>query len=273
MDTEALKKLNKPSFKKPPVVEVVASIQFNEPNIFEMRQFKDIWDRLDHKKYSKYAEMPPLERITDGKSQVIKFSNFPGLRRVWLEDENNNKLIQLQEDRLILNWRHPNVNIKTDCIYPRYENIIEEFFSIFDVFQKYLSEKQNRLSNPDLLELTYVNFIEVDGNEIENVNSIFKDFNWVIQDRILNTPTFIDQKLIYDIPDMASQLKCTIRSHQSPENGCDGILYELSVRGGINEIETSVMRTWYDNARLWIVNSFKDSTHEDMHKVWGLENE
>jgi uncharacterized protein (TIGR04255 family) len=273
MDTLQLEKLPRPSFENPPVVEVVMGLQFDKPHSINMVDFAKLWEEFGKEEYSDYKELAPLERMVEGPSQIFKFSNLPEMRRVWFENPKENTLIQTQEDRLIFNWRRPTENLDESNCYPRYEKINNEFFSIYDRFEKYLQNSGVEVSKPDILELTYMNFIEYDGEKIPDANAIFKDFNWFVEDRILNRPSFIDQKLIYEIPDMLSKLKCTIKSYQNPENGNEGLIYELSVRGTVNELERKNMQQWYNNARLWIVHGFKDSTNTEMHKKWGISDE
>lgn len=271
MNTEQLKEKPKPSFKNPPLIEVVAGVQFENPLGFKTLDLADVWEGFDKKKFPKYREMPPLDPILENNVQLIDFRNIPPMRRFWFEDSDDSALIQVQEDRLIYNWKRPEKNYEEINCYPRYENVIEDFFKYFSVFQEVLKAKDVTNLNPSFLELSYINLIDLPTEGLSAIEKIFRDMRWGAGDRILPVAENVRSRRFFEIPDLPLKLVADITTRQKKRDGKVVLQYELSVRGPVKDISMETMREWFDNARLWITFGFLDTTTDSMHKKWGVE--
>ena len=60
----------------------------------------------------------------------------PPTQRYWFLTEDGTKLVQVQADRFMFNWRQ----VKGDEIYPRYESLVPEFQSLLETFLRYAAE-------------------------------------------------------------------------------------------------------------------------------------
>ena len=123
MNTEDLKKLDKPKFDNPPLVEVVAGIQFERLSNIQTLDFADIWTHFGKDKFPVYREMPPLDNVG-----ALEISNLPPMRRYWFESVKKDALLQLQRDRFIYNWRRPPENMDKPNCYPKYEEVVKKDF-------------------------------------------------------------------------------------------------------------------------------------------------
>ncbi len=266
MNTEDLKERIKPKFDNPPLVEVVAGIQFEHlSTTVQTLDFADIWTSFGKNKFPTYREMPPLEN-----TGTIEFSNLPRMRRYWFESEKKDALLQLQRDRFIYNWRRPPENMDKINCYPEYENVVKkDFFNYYKKFQTVLSDKNIDIVQPSSMELSYVNLIDIPEKGISDIHHIFKDIAWNAKKRILPVPENIHHHLFFNVPDRPLKLISSLTTQQRTHDGKMVFQYELSVRGPVNNPSSTDMLEWFNDARLWINHGFVDTTHPDMHKIWG----
>ena len=79
------------------------------------------------------------------------------LPRLWMVNDNDTRLIQVQPDRLVVNWR----KVGGDDVYPRYEAIREQFTAVVDKFSAFLAEQELDELRVNQCEITYINHIPV----------------------------------------------------------------------------------------------------------------
>mgnify|MGYP006269987801 CR=1 FL=1 len=271
MNTEDLKNQPRPSFKNPPLIEVVAGVQFEHPLNLRTLDFADIWTTFDREKFPKYREMPPLKPMLPDNVHMIDMSDLPPMRRFWFETEKQDALIQTQQDRLIYNWKRPPANFDDKNCYPRYDLVIEDFFKHYDTFINLLKEKEVTNAKPSFLELSYINLIDIPENGLSDIKQIFKDIDWFSDSRILPVPDSIQHRWFFQVPDLPLRLVADLSTRQRIHDGQIALQYELSVRGPINKSSSEDMREWFDNAHLWITHGFIDTTSEYIHKKWERE--
>jgi uncharacterized protein (TIGR04255 family) len=86
----------------------------------------------------------------------IQFSLSPPTPRFWFHKGDGPALLQLQQDRIIHNWRKR----EGGQIYPRYEAVRRQFKSDVAMFSKFLAAEQIGELRPNQCEVTYINIIE-----------------------------------------------------------------------------------------------------------------
>src|SRR5579864_3896626 len=151
-----------PDFEEPPVVEVAISLQFNAFETLRSPQFGLLWNTFRKEGYSRIEEHgelePAFEEFEAGPVpkvgiRVQTFDDAPPIQRVWFLNEKQDELIQVQRDRLIVNWRR---GAQSEP-YPRYPHILKRFRSALASFTEFTtSEKLGELI-PTQCEVTYVN--------------------------------------------------------------------------------------------------------------------
>ena len=75
--------------------------------------------------------------------------------RVWLATADERRLIQVQDDVLVVNWRR-----RGDVEYPRFEPIVDDYLTLRDRWSTVLSAAGLSMPPPSVLEVTYINWIE-----------------------------------------------------------------------------------------------------------------
>ena len=122
---------------------------------------------------------------------------------------------------------------------------------------------------PSFMELNYVNLIDIPEGEISGIHGIFKDIEWNTEKRILPVPENIQHRLFFNVPDRPLKFIISLTTPQRVDDGKIVFQYELSVRGPVNNLSSKDMLEWFNDARLWINHGFVDTTHPDMHTIWG----
>lgn len=150
---------NVSGFSRPPVVETAMAVEFSTVpglTVTDMVHLADKWaDR-----YPARQEQPPLPPSTPtGGGPVLPFGPIGGVR-LWCADEERSLLLQLQHDRLILNWRAAGA---TPQRYPGYQALEAEFALRWGQLASFIEEQGIAAPVPRLAEFTYVNVIEHAG--------------------------------------------------------------------------------------------------------------
>jgi uncharacterized protein (TIGR04255 family) len=156
-----------PDFKKPPVSEVVLSLQFASIPTFRSIHVGLLWQRF-RREYPKVSEQAPLQATFETFGVVpanpapffqIEALLSPPVSRYWFEEQDGNELLQVQQDRIVHNWRKR----EADQDYPRYEAIRSRFASDVEKFTNFLATESLGELRPNQCEVTYINTIEIPG--------------------------------------------------------------------------------------------------------------
>jgi uncharacterized protein (TIGR04255 family) len=149
------------SFSNPPVAEVALSAQFaaDTVDIEALGSFAHhVRGALPRRRRQPMA--PPLVETFDRVPQVpsieIHLEAPISLPRAWFLSESEVQLVQLQHDRLTLNWRE----VEQGAPYPRYGQLRERFEELFGVLGDILRDVEQS-ADVNLVEVTYVNPIDL----------------------------------------------------------------------------------------------------------------
>ncbi len=254
--------LHLPDFETPPIAEVASSVHFTLPKPLRVYHY-GLYREAIRKDFPEYEEHPPLQSHGD---QGLQLFTTPPIPRCWFLDEKKNRLIQLQTDRFIHNWRK--VTGQED--YPRYEFIRDEFLLRWDEFVEFLKGQGLEKPKIRLCELTYVNHIPKDScwSEPSDIPGIF---NFLDEDTAfgsLPSATDLVCRLRYDLPNSQDQLHVSLVQAIRAQDEKEILRFDLTVRGPIEHAEKGEVTQWFDKAREWIVNGFADLTSKDAHNYW-----
>lgn len=262
-----------PSFERPPIAEVVCSIAFESLNELLVPHLGLFWDNVkgDYPRCEEHPLlMPVIERFeaTEKPKQQIL---IPFLPRTFFVSGDKHRLIQVQRDRFIHNWRKN----APDDDYPRYPEVIKMFRDGLAKFEAFLEEKQLGEIVPLQYELTYVNYIPAgDGwTTLADIGELLPDFAWRGEkDRFLPTPEGNNWTSVFLLPDRLGRLRVTIQNAtRSIENEkLDVIRLDLTARGIGADKSRDAMNAWFELAHEWIVLGFVDLTGDKVQREeWG----
>ncbi len=264
--TKAKNKNDLPSFRYPPVVEVVVGIQFAEPLDIRTLDVAQVWEAIGKKTYSDYKELKRLDPILPSNVMHLEISDRPDLPRYLFKKHDGTGLIQFQRDRFVYNWTRPEEASPED--YPRYNQIIKDFLDHYKKIVKALKANKRTLPTPAVMELTYVNLIECGDDNMSGAARVFKDIKWVESGRFLPTPNRMNLTYGFKIDDIKATLTANMGLVQLVKDGRNMLKLELSVKGPLQDHADTAVMNWCNTAREWIVKGFEDLTTPEMHKKW-----
>lgn len=149
-----------PEFSAPPVVEVVLGLQFEPIRGFRQAHFGMYWEMIredypltvDHGRLETRVE--PLEGKRPGPTFQVEMLDSPPTHRTWFMSDDDERLIQLQDDRFIHNWRH------RGGPYPRFERLKEQFWAAFQALGETIDRLELDRPRPRQVEVSYINWID-----------------------------------------------------------------------------------------------------------------
>jgi len=253
-----------PSYKTPPVNEVVCGMRFNPPDKFRISHIGLLWEKFR----TDYPVVQHAIPIASAKGDLLvdEATGLP-IQRVWFINKTDDQLIQFQFDRFYFNWRQRN------DVYPRYDFIIENFEKTLGTMIEFFKEFELGELNPIEYELSYINHIPK-GQESEtadDLSAIFSDFVWGhTAGRFLPTPEKVAWIAEFPLPEKMGRLSASLKQGTRTEDKVPLFVLELRARG-LYESAGSNIRQWFDVAHEWIVRGFTDLTTPTAHKIWNRD--
>jgi uncharacterized protein (TIGR04255 family) len=257
-----------PSYERPPLVEVACSILFAPIEEFKSSHIGLLWQQYqpDYPACDDVAPLQPIIESFGSHIGQIQISNIPLLPRAWFITQDGSRIIQVQRDRFICNWRRTDKNSE----YPRYSSLIRDFKSHLDTFQSFSNAAELGELLPLQYELTYVNQIP-QGQVWASLADIDKIFPYAARSiqssRLLPLTQSINWETVFDLPDKSGRLHVLVRSAQIGSK--TDLFFELTARGIGSHSSLEGLRSWFDAAHEWIVCAFADLTDEGIQtNIW-----
>lgn len=164
-----------PTFDRPPLVEVALGIEFvplADFGAIQMARLAQSW--REHfpivQEHAPLPPNPPLGLADQANGGLIVNMGAPGIR-LWLLNKDQDQLVQIQRDRLVLNWRASG----DVSPYPRYHESLRPIFKRqYDQFLAFLDESGLTKPRPLSVEVTYVNMIPALGDGPPDLSSVLR---------------------------------------------------------------------------------------------------
>jgi len=263
-----------PSFRNPPVDEVVLGVQFAPLEGLLSPHFGLFWQESLRSDFPKVEEKPALEPQLEQLNELPR-SPQPGLRllekmetaRVWFLSETGNELVQLQPDRFHMNWRRRE---KADK-YPRYPYLRKRFEETARKLVAFLEREELGAFAPVQVEMTYVNAIKVENSE---AFAAMEDFFSVwtkpveIPGVSLEMSHFGLTARIVDGKETIGRLRVTAAPATSTLHG-PNFKMDLTARGLPLGSGSDGVMAFLDRAHSVIVQTFDSITTKGKHEMWG----
>lgn len=260
-----------PEFAAPPVIETSIGVQFDGLDGYATLHAASYWERIQTE-YPRLEEHPPLDpafetfgpadgQIGQAQIQLVQGAMQP---RYFFINNNDDKLVQLQGDRLFLNWRKRNESSE----YPRHTHIRAEFEKKLEELAKWAGEKGLGPVNPTQCEALYVNRIPLrDGEGINCGLSYF--FPW-LQNLTGTTESGsfnFNHRLASEQGGPLARLHMSLHYGTDPEGKREARLM-LHVRGRPLEPSIEGCLSMIDAEREIIVRTFAELTSAKAHAIW-----
>ena len=256
-----------PDYDSPPLEEVVVGVQFEKFSGMTSLHASRIHD-LFKGDFPGYEEHPPLEprfETFGGDSSErrvsVQFGPPISRPRQWFISESGSHLLQVQDDRFLLNWRK-----QSDGDYPHFEGVHEVFRKNFGLLSEFGERNLGQSINLTQAEVTYVNFIDVGeyseasnwvllcSSEIGDVEGFRQEMSSVLSDDRGNRYARFHRKI------------ATVVYGDDRQNA---LQFELSVKGKPHNGDWSTVDPFLLEARDRIVSEFDRVTTQKAHERWG----
>ena len=254
-----------PHYKYPPVIEVVCGIQFSGMEEWRTPHFGSFWEQI-RAEYPEFEDRAPLDRIQleSGGSVGPQIFPLPPLRRVFFIQPPGNFLIQLQQSRILYNWR----KVTPQDEYPRYETAYPRFLKSWEALKGFAASSGLSEPQAEIFELTYINHITKDGATFPRDAWDFLAFyGGPPSAAVAGDSSSIAMNFSWHLPKEMGSLVFDLRHGLRPTDSQHVLQIELSARGKAKHGESS-MKPWFQIAHDSIVNTFDMLTSESSHDLW-----
>lgn len=259
-----------PSFKNPPVSEVALAVQFeSEPPLtsLDLVPLRSAF-AADYPKAREVTPLPPMAAHSG--APILQFRTGPDTPRYWFLSNDEEHLVQLQSDRIAVNWRG-----RGDEPYPRYSKIRPRLEEAWANLSEHIERLGREPLRPDVAEVTYVNPIPAAGSGVwSRHDEIAKVFgHWAAEAPTVPglEPTTSSFQLQFRMPEVDGGLSVTVDPVTDSTNGAIAFMMTLVARAEVTDRDFNSALAVLDHGREAIVTTFKAMTTEAMHSVWGLE--
>lgn len=270
-----------PSYARPPVVEVALGAHFRPAVNLQSVHYGRLWE-LWRSQYPNTEDRPPLPPIVfeDFASDVfgrnIQIVIGSSDNRVVYLAADDGKLLQLQRDRLVLNWKKlPGQD------YPRYETLRPAFEQALGTFVRFATEQG--LGEIQIAQgiVTYVN--PIPKSEIPKpggLQALFAPWSGRRSNDFLPGEENTKVELRYLIPQPGSEeprgrlyIEVSTASRLDATGEPEEIFLLTVYARGLTVDDHGVRGAldFLDVGHEWVVRGFTSITSAAMHKEWGRE--
>lgn len=275
------------AFARPPLTEVALALQVGAGSI-SIETAGEFVGRLKDA-YPKRQQQPlalPMEETFDQIPGVnlfdLQLNPHPFFGRTWLLNEDDSMLVQIQHDRVVLNWRA----LSTDSEYPRYDKLRERLCELARILIA-LAEHSGDTLSFNMAEVTYINAI-VPANEPGSTGhpdlaGVLRSTAMLPKDSFLDEPEDAQYEARWRIP--ASELGAEGDQENLPvgrlmilaspglsaADNAPIYVMRLTARVFPNGHDLDAATSALDVCHEWVVRGFDALTTEQMQASWGKE--
>jgi len=256
----------RPHFERPPVMEVVCGVQFQELDGWQTPHYGQFWSRIADQ-YSNFEDQPPLPMLRLEPTPLPEpgLLKLPPLRRVFFVQPPGNFLIQLQQNRFLHNWR----KVREEDEYPRYDTAYQRFAEYWQVFKSFLSEVGLPEPKPEIFELTYINHIMAEGAAFpRDVGDFLGFYEKSPEATTAMEASRMMMQFIWPLRSAMGTLALDVKHGTRVKDQKEVLLMELTARGRVTDGGAG-MEQWFNVAHDAIVNTFEKLTTGHAHQLWG----
>jgi uncharacterized protein (TIGR04255 family) len=264
-----------PEYARPPLVEVAASIQFETLRELDAVRLGLLWSRF-REQYPHTETHEPLPAVVEAFDRVsarrIGFSaaqSFP-TPRLWFVSIDKTRLVQIQPNRLIVNWR----KLEGHNQYPRYDTLKSVLRDAIETLSKFCADESLGEITPDQAELTYVNHLNAAREESARapVGDFMRCWSGEPSGFEPGSPEEAALRLQYVISlgsGARSRLYVELDSAYTGSERVPIYVFKLVSRGAPTQPTIASSLEFLDESHALIVNSFTQLTSDSAHTSWG----
>lgn len=256
-----------PNFDAPPVVEVALGAQFRPLfglRPIELAGLREQW-RAEYPLVQEQPPVPPTVETATSGAPTVQFVVGPALQsRVWFLNDDQSELVQLQHDRLTVNWRQT-----TSSAYPRYPRVRTLFEQRFTDLATFVADRNLGTVTVTQVEVTYINAIDATEDQLGSLDRVLR--HWQPPTMHLGSPEQARSTLVFPVPDVGSspvRMYVAVDPAKRPD-GRPVLFLTLTVRGAPTGDDAAEALRFMDQAHAHVVRGFAELTPDAMHAQWG----
>jgi uncharacterized protein (TIGR04255 family) len=252
-----------PKFDHPPVVEVALGVEFvpmPQLGVVRLVKLHQMWSAT----YPKVLEQPALPPSPAPQGSLLEGMGLTigtgvGPVRLWMLTEDEHTLLQVQHDRLILNWR-----TLAGSKYPSYAELRAQFLDRWNDLTLALEDLGPL--RPSAAEATFVNLIDAPGPP-GDLSSVIKSASEAAP--ALGSMSLLTSRVQYlSSVDEGVPGQQTITAERGP--GADlGLTVATRVSLSGDSLGATHIVDALDAAHAMGVLGFTAITTDEMHRAWG----
>ena len=262
-----------PEYDRPPVTEVALTVTFERAAEFGAldlaalaKRWEDILPRAEEEPLLPHMGYRSDDDFLEAMFGIEETANYPP--RLWLQNDSGNQVVQIQYDRLVVNWLKGD-DAKED--YPRYTKIrarlVDSWKRLIDACVELGSDEPV----PHLCEVKYINHLgsEQGWSHPRDTERLIRVWSGLEEGSFLPQDHLSLFSFHCHFPEQrAGSLTIDGMCSGDPE-GETSMELCLTARGYALEEDFDSALDFMDYGRRWIVEGFTDITTETAHEIWG----
>jgi uncharacterized protein (TIGR04255 family) len=250
----------------------VIGVQFEPIKTFRQAHVGLFWNQI-RADYPTTQDQPrletPIEALDAGfgwPSMQLELIDSPPVHRAWFASGDESLLIQVQDDRLIHNWRYRGRE------YPRFEPLLDLFWSHVSKYESVMTDAGLTLTPIQQAEVTYINWIAAEAMEQFFRPSIASEIDILGIGPKPDLERWAARYPVREQSELVGRLAVEAQPGRRVEEGkvLTGFQLSLTFRApviaGASQDSISSLLGVGRNA---IVKTFAEVTTETMHQEWG----
>lgn len=240
-----------------PLIEVAYGTRFVAPD-FGVVHFGQFYERVK-------AQFPTVRTLGPIIPQPVpdQVIELPPLPRVWFE--RGTRLLQLQSDRFIFNWRHV---AGIDELYPGYDKLSREFLDQLSTFVTFAKEALQLPMQLIELSLNYVNQLH-DAPDAGSPMFVFRNSSF---ETTLPRPELWISQLRFGFEEQNARLTASARPaiHLQTQSRVTQFDMMVESRQAPTIDDAVAIGKWFDVAHDLVHRAFRSLVHEEWLAQWGF---
>ena len=266
-----------PEYAQPPVVEVALAVEFEQPVKFRSLNlgrladaWSDGWPLVEERPTLPSMKSDDDDDVLDNLQNAL-FGLAEPPPRLWMQNHDGDQVVQLQHDRLVVNWRKSGSGDE----YPRYITVRAQLQDAWQRLVAVCAELDLDEPAPSICEIQYVNHIASAYGWTSPKDTELLMVPWRgLGDSAFFAVNHLSQFSVHcHFPEDREgwlTIDCWT-SHSSPDDPDDYsplMSLKLTARGEAESADFASALEFLDVAHRWIVEGFTEITTSEAHKTW-----
>ncbi len=182
-----------------------------------------------------------------------------------MSGEGDTRVVQLQPDRLAVNWKKSD----PDEVYPRFANLREFFIESWRRLTAIAKERAYCEPQPTICQVLYVNHIGAaqGWKRVDDTPQVLAPWSGSMSDDFLPAPDVAATYQHFHLPEPGRWLDIETGPRKTDDDVCV-LAVHLTCRGAAPTPDLEGALNVMDLAHDWIVRGFASVTTSDAHAIW-----